>query len=526
MTFLSELRRLAEALATVSELDVAADDLPTAIEALPDDTVAGIMAGTADLRRCLDLVAVIAAGVAARRSTRAKGHGGMAAVRGHRTPVAMIQAITGGTASDARRAVKVGESLLENGEMDAAPPADHVGTDATGGTASDPTGQGTADVAMPWHAPLRNARLTNAITSEQYDAIRRGLGEPPTSDEPVETAAAREVWSIAAEQLLSESLALPVEELLRRARTVRDGLDPVGAEARFAERFERRKFRIYQDRDGRWQGHIDFDDEMALWVIAMQNAGLRPRRGGPRFMTAEERAQSDRLVDDPRTNDQLAYDLFMDVLRAGALAQAGDVFGARQPGVRMVVVKDAAGPHDAFERMRATGHAEDGGDPIPGSVIDRNICMNGFLDVVVDTCGNPLDVGREQRLFTPTQRKALAVRDGGCMWPGCCVPASYCESHHCDHWHEELGRTDIDRGILLCRFHHLLLHNKGFKITRDAKGPFTLHHPQRQGSSVTLASKSAWSWAWDPPPPPARPGWRDDPAPSPAHSVRQLAGTG
>lgn len=523
MTFVSELRASVEALADLPGIDVDADALPAIIDGLPDDAVELVLTAMAGLRRSADLVAVIAAGVAARRSSRERGHGGMAAVRGHRTPVAMIQSITGGTAADAKRAVTVGESLLEGARTDAGAAGGADGGDAVGGTPSSGAAGGEADgdalggegatVAgtVAWHEPLRRARLRGAITSEQHEAVRRGLGEPPAGDTAGEDAAICEVWAIAAEQLISDAASFPVEELRRRARAVRDTLDPAGAEERFAARFDARQFRMYQDADGIWHGRLTFDDEMALWVRSIMDAALRPRRGGPRFMTTEERAAAVALVDDPRSNDQLAYDLVVDLLRSGALADASDVFGARQPGVRIVVVSDAVGPRDVRGRLLATGHAEDGGDPLPGSIIDRNICMSGTLEVTVDSCGNPLDVGREQRLFTPRQRKALAVRDGGCMAPGCCVPAAYCEAHHCDHWHEDLGRTDIDRGVLLCRFHHLLLHNNGWKITRNGHAAFVLHPPPGAGQPTVLHSKAAWAWAWDPPRPPQRVGWRGEP---------------
>lgn len=509
VTFTAELRSLAEALAGVRELDVDAEELPSAIAALSDPALERVLNDASDLKRCLDLVAVIAAGVAARRSSRDRGHGGLAAERGHRTPAALIQSITGGTAAEARRAVQVGEALLEG--CGAGAGAGGVGAAGAGGVDAGGAGD-VAAVVVPWHEPLRRARLRGVITTEQHDAIRHGLGEPPARGDEAEVADSCEVWSIAAEQLISDAASLPVEDLRRRARTLRDQLDPVGAEERLAARFDDRAFRAYRNADGAWRGTINFDDEGGMWVAAMMDAALRPRRGGPRFMTDEERTAGSALADDPRTNDQLAYDLFIDMLRAGSLASAESVFGARQPGVRMVVVKDAVGPRGQFRRMRATGHNEDGGDAIPGSVIDRAKCMNGTLDVTVDAHGNPLDVGREARLFTTTQRKALAVRDGGCMWPGCRVPASYCEAHHCDHWHEDHGRTDIDRGVLLCRFHHLLLHNNSWKITRSGQAPFVLHPPAGRGSPITLETKAPWSWVWDPPPPPDRPSWREGPA--------------
>ncbi|WP_137844591.1 HNH endonuclease signature motif containing protein [Microbacterium sp. 2FI] len=495
MTFLSDLRALVESLAEVSELDVDVAELPLALDGLSDEVVAQVMEGAAAIRRCNDVLALASAGVVARRSTRDRGQTGMATSRGHRSPAALIQAVTGGSAAEAKRAIQVGEALLEGG-------CSVSGPEMLEGASV------VEAVAVPWHEPLGRAVLRREISAEQHDAIRRGLGEPPV-DDGAESASdeAREAWTIAAEQLLAEAATLPVEELRRLARIVRDQLDPTGAEKRFAQQFEGRSFQMYLDADGVPRGRFVFEQEGAAWLRAIKDSALRPRRGGPRFVGAGEQAAADDLQRDPRTNEQLEYDLLMDLLRAGALASAEDVFGARQPGVRMIVVKDAVGVRDALGRMLAIGHTEDRGDALPGGVIDRNICANGTREVTVDACGNPLDVGREQRLFTARQRIALAARDGGCTWPGCCVPASYCEAHHCNHWHEHLGRTDIDEGVLLCRFHHLLLHNQGWRITRDGQAAFILHPPGDR-PPVTLKSKAAWAWAWDPPPPPDRAGWR------------------
>ena len=80
------------------------------------------------------------------------------------------------------------------------------------------------------------------------------------------------------------------------------------------------------------------------------------------------------------------------------------------------------------------------------------------------------------------------------------------EAHHIDPWAHG-GSTDCDRGILLCRYHHLSLHNNGWRITRDGKGPFLLHPPPHLGTEpVLLRSRSPLRWLWDPPP--DRAGWR------------------
>jgi HNH endonuclease len=65
----------------------------------------------------------------------------------------------------------------------------------------------------------------------------------------------------------------------------------------------------------------------------------------------------------------------------------------------------------------------------------------------------PLDVGRATRVVTPAQRTALAVRDGGCRFPGCSRPLAWCEGHHLRHWLDG-GPTDLANLALLCRAHH------------------------------------------------------------------------
>lgn len=287
-------------------------------------------------------------------------------------------------------------------------------------------------------------------------------------------------------------------------------LDPAGAEDRYAARFAQRSYRWTTTPDGQHRAHIVFDDEMGLWARNAMDAALSPRRGGPRFVADDDKAAADALTRDPRSNDQLAYDLFIDIFRAGALADAKDVFGAREAGVRLVALKDAVtgetAHRDAFGRLVATAHSEDGVISIAGSALERALCATGHVEVSVDTCGNPLDAGREARLFNKRQRLVLAVRDGGCLWPGCDRPAAYCEAHHSDHWSEG-GRTDCEVGVLLCRWHHLHLHNNGWHITRDESGVFLLHPPAGTGGrAIPLQSKSPLRWLWDPPP--DRAGWR------------------
>ena len=531
MNILTAMRERLDLLAVFAELDVEPTDLPAGAAALSDASVLEVLRHVTAIANDAERLQSVIAGVAATRSRREQGHSGLAAGQGHASPAALIQSITGGSRADALRQLRVGAALLDEGETSGAP------ADAGSSGAHDHDGAPSPDVdplsaapsvREPWHAPLRAALLEGRLTPSQHDAIRGGLGEPEAAG--VDPTSAALAWSVAAETLVDEAVdGASVEELRSRARQMRDILDPAGAANRFQARYEKRSLRMWIDQHGQHHGHITFDDEMALFVRSMLAAALRPRRGGPRFVTDAERAAAADLVADPRTNEQLEYDLLVDVLRAGAVADAADVFGVRQPGVRMVIVKDQSGPRDPLGRMVATGHTEDGGDALPGAIIDRTLCQHGSIDVTVDSRGNPLDLGREQRLFSTKQKLALAIRDGGCAGIGCPVPAAYCESHHIDHVAHG-GRTDIDRGILLCRFHHMQLHNNGWRIVRDGLGPFILIPPPGHRSpdgTMTpprqLRTKAPWAWAWDPPPPPQRPRWRIPPAPTAPPGAARLA---
>lgn len=283
--------------------------------------------------------------------------------------------------------------------------------------------------------------------------------------------------------LLDEAGRLPVEELRAAARIASDRLDPEGVTLRFEERFAARSFRTWIDERGQHHARIAFDDDAAAWVDAVLDAALRPRRG-PRFVRSDAAAADRARAIDDRSNEQLQYDTIMAVLRAGANVDPAQAFGDRQPGVRILV--EARAVHGARERggMQVTGvgHLEDGGGAVPGGVVETYLCDAGSTTVTLDPVGRPLDVGREQRLFTRRQRIAIAAREGGCVRPSCTAPISWCEFHHIEHWSEDHGRTDVDDGVPLCRNCHLRLHNQRWRIRRrrdrvTAVDTYWLHPP-------------------------------------------------
>jgi hypothetical protein len=110
------------------------------------------------------------------------------------------------------------------------------------------------------------------------------------------------------------------------------------------------------------------------------------------------------------------------------------------------------------------------GGRMSATEVRRLACTGGLLPVVLGGAGEVLDLGRTRRLFSPAQRKAMAVRDRRCRAEGCDIPAAWCEAHHAaDPWSKG-GRTDLADGVLLCSFHHHRAHDVRWDASRLPTG--------------------------------------------------------
>jgi hypothetical protein len=99
-----------------------------------------------------------------------------------------------------------------------------------------------------------------------------------------------------------------------------------------------------------------------------------------------------------------------------------------------------------------------GEEPISAGQVRRLACTAQIIPVVLGADSEVLDLGRSSRLFSPAQRKALAVRDKRCRAEGCTIPAAWCEAHHANQPWAQGGRTDLADGVLLCAWHHHRAH--------------------------------------------------------------------
>jgi hypothetical protein len=391
---------------------------------LSDDELLARQVEIAGARRHVDAAAASVASEIARRSRPDLGYTGLAQRTGARTPDRLIASVTGLSVGESRAMITAGEAL---------------------------------DGETSWMAPVAIALQTGEVSVGATAAIRRGLGEP-TADVSADHLA------VAAQRLVDESGDLPPEQVAILAREARDRIDADGVADREAALREKRSLRVSRLPDGMTRLVALLDPENAAFVTDAIDRVTAPRRGGVRFVDPDEKQRAEDIIADTRTTEQLAFDAFVMMIRLAAAVDDGRVFGSRAPEVRVHVRAEHLSSGQGF------GWIEGQSTMTSLGTVERLICTVGALPIAFLDDGRPMKLGRSQRLFSAAQRIALAARDGGCLIPGCDRPPSWCEAHHIDEWGEHLGDTDVDTGVLLCRHHHMWVHDTGARIARAAGG--------------------------------------------------------
>ena len=111
----------------------------------------------------------------------------------------------------------------------------------------------------------------------------------------------------------------------------------------------------------------------------------------------------------------------------------------------------------------------DTGTRISAGQARRLACGAGILPVVLGGNSEPLDLGRERRLHTKAQRRALALKHDTCATEGCERPFAWCEIHHPHPWSKG-GKTNLQNALPLCGFHHRRAHDDRFTMRRMPTG--------------------------------------------------------
>jgi hypothetical protein len=186
-----------------------------------------------------------------------------------------------------------------------------------------------------------------------------------------------------------------------------------------------------------------------------------------------------------RTSPQLMHDVLASALGAAARVADQRSLAGNSPTVLVAVrqsdLENGRGTAAAF-----TGDAFGAPAAISIDAARQLACAGAVQRVALDDLGAVVGLGSAERCFTGQQRRAIALRDGGCVIPGCHVPASWCEVHHVTP-HAAEGDTHVDNGCLLCWFHHRTIETSGWDIRMrsgvpQVRAPAWLRAPSRPGS--------------------------------------------
>jgi len=235
----------------------------------------------------------------------------------------------------------------------------------------------------------------------------------------------------------------------------------------------------------------------ALEPLARPHSAQDDRSGGQRTADAlaelaRRQLEGGRLPQTAGVRPQLAVLVDLDSLQGRPGAVGGDTqAGALDPEAcrrlgcdgavtRVLVTRHPTHHHQHHDHH---GHGDHGGHHDPGSGQGLAAWLRTAAALLPPTLGGaptqPLEVGRTTRVVQPAQRTALAVRDGGCVFPNCDRPLSWCEAHHLWHWLDG-GPTDLDNLALLCRTHHRAVHEEGWRLARGPDGQLTATPPHRR----------------------------------------------
>ncbi|MBY3989845.1 DUF222 domain-containing protein [Rhodococcus fascians] len=164
---------------------------------------------------------------------------------------------------------------------------------------------------------------------------------------------------------------------------------------------------------------------------------------------------SDDITDDETTRATTEFDSdLVDPVDIDTTAETNNEAGS--------VTADRGGYRDLFGDGTTVGWLPWMG-PLSRNTSRQLACDCVLTAIVMDENGNPLNLARTARTVTAKQKRALTARDHGCAFPGCGKPAAWTEGHHIWHWADG-GPTDMDNLVLLCGFHHRLVHHSDWEV--------------------------------------------------------------
>ncbi len=330
-------------------------------------------------------------------------------------------------------------------------------------------------------SPTAAALAAGAVNVEQAKVITDAVEKLPV-----------EHRRVGEEHLVGEAASFGPRELGRLGQRIFEVVAPEEAEKRALVELERAERRAWHKR-GLWLTDVPGSSEVRVtgWLTQEDAATVRAatdpfcaprtrRRHTSRPASTGRAAGGDAGPDADRDTDggiggtgsdtdpadlrspgELRADAFIEVCRiASAYGQLPGNGGDRP---QVIVTID----YDSLRRQVGAGALDDGSLLSPAAA-RRLACDAGIIPAVLGSPSQVLDLGRQARLVTGPLRRALVLRDKGCAFPGCDRPPRWCDCHHVQHWSNG-GPTDLCNLVLLCSYHHRLIHHSDWQVRISPK---------------------------------------------------------
>jgi hypothetical protein len=396
--------------------DVAAVDRST----LPEKQLCELLVAEEAANRMVRAAQAQTAAEIAERSRYELGSQGLSARHGQRKPVHFIEQHTRVSQAEASRRIRLGTKIRPRFTLGGEP-------------------------LVPQYPHVAHALTEGLIGAESAAVIIRCLDQAQHgSDASIETLEAAELSMIGHAKTKSADL-VSTFSLMWRER-----LDPDGAQPRYERILEQRSVVVGRERNGVTDVRIKSDPVGRALVTSLLAESTAPG-AVPRFLSEDDRARGTETREtadgqvvtelrDPRTRDQRQHDILFGSLLAGARV-------GHSAAAPMHTTSRVTAVITIADLMNGTGSGwlEGGDEPIPTSVVKALLCDGEFRKLVLGTDGEVLAEGQLERFYSVAQRAALAVRDGGCVWPNCTAPPGSCHAHHVES-RADGGPTDIDNG--------------------------------------------------------------------------------
>jgi hypothetical protein len=410
-----------------------------------DENLCAITSAVEGAGRLIDGLRATAAAELDERSRFELGSDGLAYRLGHRRAVHLVEHLTRTSQADAAARIRLGNAIRPRVTLDGR--------------------------LLPAQFPhVAEAVRSGSMAIEAARVVVRCLSQAARHHADPELIDDAEL------DLVTQSRQESADCIAIMARAWREALDPDGAAPREEALREQRSFVLGRERNGMTLFWGAADPVAAAQLKAAFAESTAPD-AAPRFLSEEDALLGTTSIstpdgdivqrlNDPRTTEQRQFDVLFGLLTAGLRST-----GQRPTATVMAVIS-----LENLQSGEGLGWLDDVAEPVSAETIRELVCDAGFRRLLLGPDGEPLAEGRLERLYTQAQRRALAVRDGGCVWPQCTAPPSWCDAHHVVEWANG-GLTDVDNGALLCSAHHHMLHNSDFTMKMIDGRPHLLAPP-------------------------------------------------